>query len=185
MNKQQVKEAIIVEGKDDAANLKRVIDAEIIITHGFGLNQQIAKRICEVARQKGVIIFTDPDFAGKGIRKRLSELLESPEYSVKHAYLSREEADKNGNIGVENASKEDVLTAIMAAKPMLTEIDDIYTYKDIQDFALTGTKASKVKRIAVGKHFRIGYGNAKQLLKQLNRYGIDREELVAFLKTLG
>ena len=37
MEKLKIKEAIVVEGRDDTAVLKQVTDALIIETHGFGI----------------------------------------------------------------------------------------------------------------------------------------------------
>ena len=55
-------------------------------------------------KRRGVIIFTDPDFAGEKIRKKIAQ--EVP--GCKHAFLPREEAKKDGDIGIENASPESI-----------------------------------------------------------------------------
>ena len=39
-----IKEVIVVEGKDDVAAVKAAIDAEIIITNGFGYGQKLIDR---------------------------------------------------------------------------------------------------------------------------------------------
>ena len=53
-------------------------------------------------REKGIIVFTDPDFSGEEIRRKITARF--PE--AKQAYLPLEEATRDGDIGVENASPE-------------------------------------------------------------------------------
>ncbi len=182
MNKIKIKEAIIVEGKDDAANLNRVVDAEIIITHGFGLNKAIENNILRAAKARGVIIFTDPDYAGKGIRKRVDNLLLDVGIKAKHAYLSREEATKKDNIGVENADEEALLSALEAAKAVSDDNKNIYQAEDVLALGLSGREYSKELRQAVAKHFRISYGNGKAILKQLNLYAVPRQNLLKYIE---
>ena len=63
------------------------------------------ERIKAAQKRRGVIIFTDPDFAGEKIRKKIAA--EVP--GCKHAFLPREEAKKDGDIGIENASPESII----------------------------------------------------------------------------
>ena len=95
-----IKEIIVVEGRDDVTAVKRALDAELITTGGFGFPKGVMERIKAAQKRRGVIIFTDPDFAGEKIRKKIAA--EVP--GCKHAFLPREEAKKDGDIGIENAS---------------------------------------------------------------------------------
>lgn len=65
-----IKEIIVVEGRDDVTAVKRAIDAELITTGGFGFPKGVMERIKVANERRGVIIFTDPDFAGEKIRKK-------------------------------------------------------------------------------------------------------------------
>lgn len=85
MDKLSIKEAIVVEGRDDAAVVSQITDALIIQTHGFGISGRTWKLLEKAYREKGLIIFTDPDFAGEQIRKRIEARF--PE--SKHAYMPR------------------------------------------------------------------------------------------------
>ena len=67
-----LKETIVVEGKNDAAAVRRAVEADIIITNGFGLNRSILDRI-RTAQEKHGVIATDPDFMGEKIRKKISD----------------------------------------------------------------------------------------------------------------
>ena len=71
MDKLKIKEAIIVEGRDDAAVLHQVTDALIIETHGFGIKKSTWDLMKKAHSEKGLIILTDPDFSGEEIRKRI------------------------------------------------------------------------------------------------------------------
>jgi ribonuclease M5 len=89
----KIKEIIVVEGKDDESAVKLAVDAEVIITSGFGITEETFRRIEFAQEKKGVIVFTDPDYAGEQIRKRINRRIKG----CKNAYLSRKEARKNNN----------------------------------------------------------------------------------------
>ena len=85
MEKLRLLEAVVVEGRDDEAAVLRAVDAAVISTHGWGLPEGNVERIRAAYERTGIIILTDPDFAGENIRRRLSE--QFPD--AKHAYLAR------------------------------------------------------------------------------------------------
>ena len=64
-----IKETIVVEGKNDAAAVKRAVDADVIITSGFGISSETLRLIKLAQYKNGVIVLTDPDFIGEKIRK--------------------------------------------------------------------------------------------------------------------
>lgn len=66
MDRLEIKEAIVVEGRDDTAALRKVTDALIIETHGFGIKRETWELLEKAYREKGLIILTDPDFSGGG-----------------------------------------------------------------------------------------------------------------------
>ncbi len=169
-----IKEVIVVEGRDDITAVKKAVDAEIIATSGFGINAKIIDRIKEAQKRKGVIVLTDPDFAGEKIRSIISKRVKG----VKHAYIAQEDGLKDGDIGVENASPEVILKALENAKVTIEEKNEFYTMDDMFHFKLTGSIDSKKRRIMLGKELGIGYGNANQMLSRLNNYAITKEEFV-------
>lgn len=169
-----IKEVIVVEGKDDILAVKRAVDAELIATSGLGLNDRIMERIKNAAKRCGIIVFTDPDYPGEKIRKMIQR--EVPD--CKHAFLPRELATKNGDVGIENASPESIRDALSKLK---TEVDYDrceFTIDDLIKYNLTGTDMAVRRRDFMGRELGIGYGNAKQFLNRLNRYGITREEFI-------
>jgi ribonuclease M5 len=167
-----IKEVIVVEGRDDAIAVKRALHAEIITTHGFGLTEETLKRIELAQERKGVIIFTDPDHAGEKIRKRISNRVKG----CKHAFLPREEATKNGDIGIENASPENILAALEKVRTECDISGKIFTNLDLIQNDLVGSEDASARRDRLGKELGIGYANAKQFLNRLNHYGISRIE---------
>lgn len=175
-----IKEVIIVEGKDDILAVKRAVDAELIATSGLGLNDKIMERIKNAAQRCGIIVFTDPDFPGEKIRK----MIQAEVPNCKHAFLPRELATRNGDVGIENASPESIREALSRIK---TEVDANrceFTINDLAYYNLTGTGMSVKRRDFMGRELGIGYGNAKQFLNRLNRYGITREEFITAAQKL-
>lgn len=173
-----LKETIVVEGKNDAASVRRAVEADIIITSGFGINGSILERIRKAQEKHGVIVLTDPDFMGEKIRKIISDKIKG----VKHAFLSKEEAYKEGDIGVENATPESILKALAMAKYELEEVKRTFKSGDMTYYGLAGGQNAAELRNRLGSALGIGYANAKQFLNRLNRYGISREELEAELE---
>lgn len=169
-----IKEVIVVEGRDDITAVKRAVDAEVIAVGGFGINKKVIDRIKEAQKRQGVIVLTDPDFAGEKIRRIISKRVEG----IKHAYISQKDGIKNGDIGVENAEPETIIRALEAAKCELKEKRDDFNINDMIFFGLTGNTKSKEKRDLLGKELGIGYCNSSQFLTRLNNYGISREEFV-------
>ncbi|MEQ8153999.1 MAG: ribonuclease M5 [Clostridiaceae bacterium] len=169
-----IKEVIVVEGRDDVTAVKKAVDSEIIAVGGFGINAKVIDRIREAQKRKGVIVLTDPDYAGEKIRRIIANRVPG----IKHAYIGRDEGTKDGDIGVENAVPEAILNALNRAKATLIEKRTFFTIEDMMFFKLTGDKKSKERRHLLGKELGVGYGNCSQLISRLNNYGISEEEFV-------
>lgn len=168
-----IKEVIVVEGRDDEAAVLRAVQAATIATHGFGIKKQTLDLIRTAYEKKGIIIFTDPDHAGEQIRKRLSALF--PE--AKQAFLTKGQATKTGDIGVENADPVSICAALVAAKAQVDAHVDEFTMQDLWALSCVGCLGAAQNREALGKALKIGSGNAGAFLKKLNRFGITRKEL--------
>ena len=131
-------------------------------------------------KNKGIIILTDPDFAGNEIRKYIHKFF--PE--AKDAYIARSEGTKDGDIGIENAKPDAIICALEKARCTYTDREDTFTMEDLIENGLNGGTDSKLKREAFTKILGIGYSNSKQLLSKLNRFGITREEFDDAIKKL-
>ncbi len=175
-----IKEVIVVEGRDDVTAIKRAVEAELISVGGFGINEKIINKIREAQKRKGVIVFTDPDFAGEKIRRIITKRVAN----VKHAYISQKDGTKDGNIGVENASPETILRALETAKYELQDVRKEFDVQDMIYFKLTGDSSAKQRRDVLGNKLGIGYGNCAQFITRLNNYGITKEEFIEALKKI-
>ncbi len=171
-----LKETVVVEGKDDMAAVLRAVDANVICTSGYGISQETIELIRAAYESRGIIIFTDPDHAGGNIRKRLTALFPR----ALQAYLTRTQAEKAGDIGVENASAEAIRRALSAVGSEGEGSD--FTMDDLIAAGLTGRADSAALRAEAGARLGIGSGNAAAFLRRLRLMGISRE---AFEKALG
>lgn len=175
MEKLKVKEIIVVEGKDDISAVKKAVDAEVIQVNGHAIKKKDRINILKKAYEtKGLIILTDPDFAGLSIRKYINENFPKS----KNAYITRAEGSKNSDIGVENASPEAIIKAIKNTRCEIEEKKNFFTMSMMIAYALTGNENSVKMREALGDILGIGYGNTKQFLNKLNAYGITEEEFI-------
>jgi len=175
-----IKEIIVVEGKDDITVVKAALEAEVIATGGFGYKKEFIKTLQNIAEKRGVIILTDPDYAGEQIRRDLSKHIKN----CKHAFLPQGKALKKGDIGVENANKEDILEAILKARPSNIERKEEFTKEELIALGLAGGSKSREKRERLGEILGIGYANSKQFLNRLNNFGITRKEFEEALERI-
>ena len=180
MTKPRIREAVIVEGRDDTAAVKKAVDGLIIETHGFGIKRETWDLIGKAYENQGIIIFTDPDFSGEEIRRRLTEKFPD----AKQAFLSRSKALRKGDIGIENAGAEDIAEALFKAHVSYDVREKLFTEEDLFRAGLCGRADSKRRRQELGSRLGIGGGNAKALLNKLNSFNISREEFNETLRTI-
>ncbi|MGT2757463.1 ribonuclease M5 [Streptococcus ovuberis] len=174
-----IQEVLVVEGKDDTANLKRFYEVETYETRGSAISDEDLERIAKLHDLRGVIVFTDPDYNGERIRKIISSAIPT----VKHAFLNRDEAaprskTKGRSLGVEHASFEDLEKALAGVRGYYGDEDhfDIRQADLIRLGLLMGTD-SRQRREYLGQELRIGYTNGKQLLKRLRLFGVTLKEV--------
>ena len=175
-----IKEVIVVEGKDDISAVKAALDCEVIATNGFGYGRKLVETLKSINKRRGIIILTDPDYGGESIRKDLSKHIPD----CKHAFLPQGKALKKDNIGIENATPEDIREAIEKARPNEVEATETFQREDLTLFNLAGGPGSKERREKLGEILGIGYTNGKQLLNRLNHLGVTREEFLAAMERI-
>lgn len=191
-----IKETIIVEGKFDKEQLKKITDAPIMCTDGFTLykDKNIIRAIRAMAQRTGVIVLTDSDSAGFRIRNYIKQCV--GEYgTVKHAYIptvkgkeKRKSAPgKEGLLGVEGMTEEllsevlkSVTEVIMTPRNDEQRITKAMLFED----GLSGGMDSAAKRKKLAQKLglparisanallemlnsSIGYGEYKKALKEL------------------
>lgn len=177
-------EIIVVEGRDDTEAVKRAVDCETIETHGFGIRESTWKSLEKAYETKGLIILTDPDHAGDTIRRKIKERFPD----AREAFLPRRQADKDGDIGVENAKPEDIKEALLKAKPAVGktkaevtgeaggQVESEVTWEMMISAGLTGAAGSRERRGQLAEKLGISYGNARSMLSHINAFGITTGE---------
>ena len=98
--------------------------------------------------------------------------------------MSRSQALKKGDIGIENANPDDIVEALSKAHCTKDERDKLFTEEDLFRAGLCGRAESKRRRQELGSSLGIGGGNAKALLNKLNSFNVSREEFDETLRTI-
>lgn len=116
-------QAIVVEGRYDKNTLSQVVDAPILQTNGFGImkDKALLALLRQVAKTRGLIVFTDSDGGGLVIRNYLKKTI--PAEHLLHAYIPRipgkerrkAAAGKEGILGVEGMTPQVILDCLRRA----------------------------------------------------------------------
>lgn len=192
-----IKETIVVEGKFDKEQLKKITDAPIICTGGFSLytEKSIINSIRTMAKKTGVIVLTDSDSAGFRIRNYIKQCVGS-QGVIKHAYIPtiegkerrKQVGGKEGLLGVEGMSEE-LLTQILQSvteEYVPTEQGQKITKTMMYEDGLSGSSESAEKRQKLAKvlglpikmsanamlevlNLAIGYENYKSALAKIEK----------------
>lgn len=179
---------VVVEGKYDKIKLKNFIDAEIVVTNGFGIfkNREMTDYIRRAAEKRGIIIMTDSDHAGFMIRDRLCGCIDKkyitnvfvPEIKGKEKRKQKPSAE--GYLGVEGLGEDMIREALRKAgitgeKPKTGEK---ITKTDLYLLGLSGREGSAEKRSALLKKLGLPSGmSPSQFITALNVL-YDKEEFI-------
>ena len=154
----KIREAIVVEGRYDKNTLSQIVDAPIFETGGFQIHKdrEMLSLLRQVAKKRGLIVFTDSDGAGFVIRNFLKGAI--PADQLKHAYIpdiygkeKRKAAPgKEGKLGVEGMTPEVILQALRRAGATFADgaVADKkeITKQDLMELGLSGGKDSSLLR---------------------------------------
>lgn len=177
----RVKEVLVVEGRCDKDALLRAVDATVVCTDGFRIFREPDKRamLRRLAKERGLVVLTDPDGAGALIRGHLSGLVD-PE-RVRHAYIPdvygkekrKRFPSREGKLGVEGMDPETLLEALRRAGATLDEAAQPrragITKADLCRLGLSGGADSASRRRELQRALELPERmSAKQLLQVLN-----------------
>lgn len=177
----RILEAIVVEGRYDKNTLSQIVDAPIFETCGFAIFKDKEKLalLREVAKKRGLIVFTDSDGAGLVIRNHLKSTI--PAKYLKHAYIpdiygkeKRKVAPgKEGKLGVEGMTPEIVISALKASGATTDDFPSgmhpCITKQDFAVLGLSGGQDSSRKRLLLQKKLNLPeHMSANALLQALN-----------------
>ena len=163
-----IRQALVVEGKYDAARLANLVQGTILTTDGFAIFKDRAMQALfkKIAAAQGLILLTDSDSAGFRIRHFVTGLV-GPQYvlqayvpAVKGKEPRKEEPGKEGLLGVEGIRDELILqgirTALESAKALHAQPEEgqeqnaaqkrRITYYDLFEWGLSGGPGSAEKR---------------------------------------
>ncbi len=189
----KIKQAVIVEGKYDKMQLKKVCDALIITTDGFRIFRDKDKRefLKALAQRQGLLILTDSDRAGFVIRSHLKSFIPS-EYitnvyipDVKGKEKRKDKPSKEGLLGVEGIDEE-TLTALLkeASATCLDSKGEPITKADLYSLGLSGTEGSSALRSALIKELSLPSRLSTNSLLEILNSAYTREEFFEFCKTV-
>lgn len=179
----KLEQALLVEGKYDAARLANIVDGTILTTDGFRVfkDSALQKMLKRIAAAQGLIILTDSDAAGFKIRHFVTGLVGAE--NVLQAYVPaihgkearKAEPGKEGLLGVEGVNDELILQGLTTALESRTTCQKqtaqsrSITYTDLYDWGISGTANSAENRRVLLR--RLGLPprlSKKELLQVLN-----------------
>ncbi len=179
LNKEKLPhQVIVVEGKSDVARLSSYFDCEFVITNGSEVPSATIEYLKNLPQSCDILILTDPDYPGLRIRNQLAKELPN----AKHAFVRKEKSIKGKKLGVAECETEELLTAIKNAVSFHEADRQVFDLEFLYQNKLIGSVNSKKLRDALMDNFKLGYGNAKTLLKRLNTSSITKEEIIEFIK---
>ena len=195
MAKPKVKEVIVVEGRYDKNTLSQVVDAVIVELGGFAVFNDKEKQafLRKLAKERGIILFTDPDGAGFVIRNRVKGNI--PEGRVLQAYVPdiygkekrKRKGGKEGKLGVEGMKPEILLDALRRAGATIDEKSTVkgksITKADLYDLGLIGPDSVE-KRKALCKRLELPEHLSTNALVEVLNLLMSREELENKIATL-
>lgn len=178
----KIKEVIIVEGKNDTKQILKAVDALTIETRGSALDAEIMDLIERADAERGIIILTDPDYAGEKIRKQISSELPW----AKHAFITPKEGhpSNQGSLGVEHADPETIRKALEGKYTPAREMAPMISRKELRHLGLIDCPQARQKREKLGEFLRIGYANGKQLQKRLQLFNISLADVQDALRQI-
>lgn len=159
MDKLCVREVILVEGKYDKITLESVVDGLIFPVDGFSIFKDAGRKelLRRLARERGVVIFTDSDGGGVVIRRYLKGIL--PPDRVKEAFIPdipgkerrKRAPGKAGTLGVEGMTLDILRQALLRAGVGVEESPrtNPFTKARLYALGLTGVPGAKERRLAL------------------------------------
>lgn len=164
----------------DVLAVRRAVEADCIITGGFTLAPRTVEAIGDAYRRRGIIILTDPDPAGERIRRFLTKRFPD----AKHAFVPKEDATADGDVGVEQARPDAIRAALAKVRTPGWHPSARFTAAELMAAGLSGGADASRRRARLGAILGVGFANAKTFLTRLNHYGVTREEFAAGVASL-
>ena len=179
-----MKKIIVCEGLHDEIKIKSAFPgAKCIITNGSEIPLDTLNTIKTLSKTHEIIIFTDPDYPGERIRKKILDVVPNAKEAFIKKDLARSYNDKK--IGVEHAKIEDIKSSLENLLSSYNEDKIFISLNDLYDLGFAGEKNSSFLREKVSIFLNIGHPNFKTFFKRLNQLEIDKEKLIKIMEKLG
>ena len=172
----------VVKDAVDALNVEeKITNAILISTNGSSVPRETLDYIKELSKDRKVIILTDPDYPGLRIRNILNK--EIP--NAYNAFVPRDKASNGKKLGVAETSVEEIKKALEEAQVFnVNKEKQTISLEELYELGLVGRDNSSYLREKVYSHFKLGYGNAKVLMKRLSSMGLNKEDVEKYLKEI-
>ncbi|WP_342252743.1 ribonuclease M5 [Spiroplasma endosymbiont of Amphibalanus improvisus] len=162
---------IVVEGMMDKIKINSFLKVPIIITNGSAVSEKTLNLIKKLSLNNEIIIFTDPDFQGKRIRKIISESLNN---NCKHAFIKKELATKGKKIGVAEANIKDLKESLAKIYNIENNNKICLTWNDFINLKIYNDKKLRFK---ICDYLNIEKCNNKSFFKWVNLLSINKIQL--------
>ena len=174
-----MKNIIVVEGYHDESKIKAVYpNLDVVITNGSEISKETLDLIKKLSEDNEIIIFTDPDYPGERIRKKILEIVPN----AKQLFLRKKDCISNNNkkVGIEHASKELIKEALDSISIVNINENNL-DMNDLFDLGLIGSNNSAILREKLADYLNLGKPNGKTILKRLNILGLKKDEVDALI----
>ena len=174
-----MKNIIVVEGYHDESKIKAVYpNLDVIVTNGSEISKETLNLIKKLSEDNEIVIFTDPDYPGERIRKKILEIAPN----AKQLFLRKKDciSSNNKKVGIEHASKElikEALDSILIVNKNENNLD----MNDLFDLGLIDSNNSAILREKLADYLNLGKPNGKTILKRLNILGLKKDEVDALI----
>ena len=185
---------VVVEGKYDKIRLSNIIDAQIVVTDGFGVFRKEEKRLLlrRLASVSPLIVLTDSDGGGRIIRSHLSGMLPKdriiPLYipQIKGKEKRKDKPSAAGTLGVEGM--EDSLLydlflpyASKDGDPLTRAAENPLSKVDFFEDGLTGGANSTAKRDELAQKVGLPAGMSANALLEALKLLVTYDEYLALV----
>ena len=174
----QITQVIVVEGKKDTNVLKSYFDCDTIETHGTHLGKEILAQIALAKEKRGVIIFTDPDYQAEKIRSTINQKISG----CQNAYIEKKKAKTTKKVGVEHATKADLMEALSHLFTYEENMPETLSYDDYISLGFNGCDDAANKRSFIAQKLHLGKPNAKTLYKRLNMLRLSKADIIKLME---
>ena len=174
-----MKNIIVVEGYHDESKIKAVYpNLDVIVTNGSEISKETLNLIKKLSEDNEIVIFTDPDYPGERIRKKILEVAPN----AKQLFLRKKDCISNNNkkVGIEHASKELIKEALDSIL-IVNKNENHLCMNDLFDLGLIGSNNSAILREKLADYLNLGKPNGKTILKRLNILGLNKNEVDALI----